>query len=284
PWHAGYRLRGSLHTNVLASQAVVAALVAFAFLQQSRRPWLLRSIFVAMILAIVLTKTRGALATTLVGMSAIYLVGRPLRSSLLVGSLVCVLVSGTMLLLVVAGPGLQSRAQNALLLGRAEGATTLTGRLPLWKTLWRESREHRSLGFGYGAFWTTDRMEKFNKQLEWYPGHSHSVYMQTLLDVGFVGIAFVGALVLASSRRAATMVRVSSDPSYKFFFGFLVAGFVDGLVEVSYVYPRGLGLLVAMVMFSLVMVHAPLGKVSPARNPRNDLLTTPGKLQSELSC
>ncbi|MCG8450763.1 MAG: hypothetical protein MI725_14430, partial [Pirellulales bacterium] len=47
PWHAGYRLRGSLHTNVLASQAVVAALVAFAFLQQSRRPWLLRSIFVA---------------------------------------------------------------------------------------------------------------------------------------------------------------------------------------------------------------------------------------------
>ena len=64
PWSNGYRLNGTLHSNVLASHAMFAALISFAFLQTSKRPLLLATVVLAMLAVIFLTKTRGALATT----------------------------------------------------------------------------------------------------------------------------------------------------------------------------------------------------------------------------
>ncbi len=259
PWLSDFRLRGSIHSNVLASHAMVTALVCFAFWRSSRRPWMLRVVLLAMLGVILLTKTRGALATSGVGMGIIFFAGKSPRAGILAISLLLTTMCLGGLLYVAAGSKVQARVQNALLMGRSEGATTLTGRLPLWKELWRQSSEHRWVGFGYGAFWTTDQMQKLEGKLKWYPGHSHSVYVQTILDVGLFGIVLFLALALTCLRRAYSLLRTTQDPAYYFILGFLVAGFVDGLVEVSFVYPRGLGLLVAIAMFSLVMVHAPLG-------------------------
>jgi len=257
-WRGDYRLNGSIHSNVLASHATIVLLVCYAFLRSSQRPQLLRAILLAMLGVIVLTKTRGALATSFVGMGAIYFAGKLPRARFLAISLITMAASLVGMLYVVVGSEAQNRVQETLLMGRSEGVTTLTGRLPLWKELWRESREHRLLGYGYGAFWTTDRMKKLNQRLKWYPGHSHSVYVHTILDVGLVGIAIFFALVLACLARARKLILATNDPAYYFVLGLLIAGFVDGLLEVSFVYPRGLGLLVAMSMFSLIWVHPPL--------------------------
>ncbi len=258
PWRSGYRLHGTLHTNVLASHAMVTILAAFAFLRDSRRRWLIATVLLAMLLVILLTKTRGAIVTSTAGVCAIYLAGRPFRSSVLAASLLGVSLSAAALLVVVAGHGIQSRVQETLALGRSEGVATLTGRLPLWKTLWRESRDRRWLGYGYGAFFTTERMQQLEEELQWYPGHAHSAYLQTVLDIGLVGAALMLALIVANLRRAYRLVRRTGDPAYRFIFGLLAAGFVDGLVEVSFVYPRGLGLFVAMAMFSLAVAHPAL--------------------------
>ncbi len=262
PWISNYRLSGSTHSNVLASHAMVTALVCFAFWRSSRRPWLLQTVLLAMLGVLLLTKTRGALATSFVGMGTIYFAGKSPRSGFLALSLFMTALSLAALLYVAVGSEAQNRVQDALLMGRSEGATTLTGRLPLWKELGYHVEERPWIGHGYGAFWTTDQMQKLEGKLEWYPGHSHNVYMQTLLDVGLLGLVLFLALVLSCLGRARNLMRTTNDPTYRFVFGFLVAGFMDGLVEVSFVYPRGLGLLVAIVMFSLVMVHAPFASLA----------------------
>ncbi len=278
PWISDFRLKGSIHSNVLASHAMVTALVCFAFWRSSRRPWILQTVLLAMLGVILLTKTRGALATSFVGMGTIFFAGKSLRSGLLALSLLMTAWSLAALLYVVAGSEAQNRVQGALLMGRSEGATTLTGRVPLWKELWRQSRDHRWIGYGYGAFWTTDQMQKLERKLQWYPGHSHSAYMQTMLDVGLIGLMLFLALALACLGRARNLIRAAKDPAYYFVVGFLTAGFVDGLVEVSFVYPRGLGLLVAIAMFSLVIVHAPVASLAAeaTRNDKSEEVSTLG--------
>jgi O-antigen ligase len=177
------------------------------------------------------------------------------------------------LVFVLADSGLQSRAENALLLGRSEGATTLTGRLPLWAALWEKSEGRRWLGFGYGAFWTVDRMRELNKDLGWYPGHSHSAYLHTMLDIGLVGAALMLSLAGAGVWQARRLVHRTGEPAYKFVLGLLAAGFVDGLVVVSFVYPRGLGLLLAMALFVLMTRHPALATAKSSsldRVPRRE--------------
>jgi len=261
PWQGDFRLKGSIHSNVLACHAMFTLLICFAFSRTARRPRLLQAVALAMLGVILLTKTRGALATSCLGVGTIYFASKSPRAGFLVVSLMLTAMSLVALIYVAAGTQAQSRVQDTLLMGRSEGATTLTGRLPLWKELWLQSKGHRWMGFGYGAFWTTDQMEKLQGKLEWFPGHSHSIYMQTMLDLGVLGISLYLMLVLSCLVRARYLIRTTNDPAFYFVFGFLTAGFVDGIVEVSYVYPRGLGLLVAIAMMSMVMVHAPVGSL-----------------------
>ena len=111
--------------------------------------------------------------------------------------------------------------------------------------------------------------------------------MQTILDVGLIGLMMFVLLALTCLVRARKLMRITSDPAFSFSFGFLVAGFVDGLVEVSFVYPRGLGLVVAISIFSLVIVHAPeTNRTTVASEDRksNPLGRVSRGYRSQLSC
>ena len=262
PWAADFRLHGTLHSNLLAHQALITLFVAFALCQTSAKPWVWKTIFLAMLAVILLTKTRGALASAILGLTAIVMVGRPFRSVLLLTSSVATLLLAAALLVVVMGSEVQQRLQQTATLGRTEGVGTLTGRVPLWQAVLKESKDHRWKGYGYGAFWNTDRTVKLAKQLDWFPGHSHSAYLQTVLDVGYIGATLILLLVFAAIVRATLLLRATGDPSYKFVIGLLMAGLIDGIVEVSFVYPRELGLFVAIAMFMLVVAH-PQREVAP---------------------
>ena len=64
PWQADYRLTGTMHSNALAIQAGVVAIIAYAFAARgNERKFLWYAIFLAAVAIVVLTKTRTALAT-----------------------------------------------------------------------------------------------------------------------------------------------------------------------------------------------------------------------------
>jgi len=224
PWTGDFRLSGTLHSNLLAHHCLVVILIAVALLPVARRVWLWRALLLAVFAVLILTKTRGALGSTLLGIAAIKLVGRPVWSIAFGVSLLGTLLIAGILAVVVAGPDAQARLGEAMVLGRSEGVTTLTGRIPLWTAVMHESRGNRLKGYGYGGFWTIDMTEKMSDELQWYPRHSHSAYVHTMVDLGYVGVGLFLSLLFACLAAALRMFRQTRDPAYKFIFGFLLAG------------------------------------------------------------
>lgn len=255
PWASDFRLHGTLHSNLLAHHALVVLLIAVALSVSSRNVWFWRSLVIAIFMVIILTKTRGALASAIVGVTAIKLIGKPLWSIALVSSLLGCCLLAFALLVSISGSQAQQKLADVVVLGRSKGVTTLTGRIPLWQAVWHESRGRRMQGYGYGAFWSIERTEKMFKELQWYPRHSHSAYVHTIMDLGYIGVSLVLALVFACLVASLKAFRASGDVAYTFFFGFLAAGLLDGFIEISYVSPRELGLYVSMVMMSLIIAH-----------------------------
>ena len=244
PWYADYRLGGTLHTNTLSSHAAVLTIVAFCFQSRSSRPWLLRSIVVSALAIILLTKTRGSLATAMFGIGASFFAGRRPLTIFVVGSLCLALVS----LLGFAIMSDSGPMADLLLLGRSDDAVTLTGRTPLWEVLWDETEGRRTFGFGFGAFWITEQLEALNDEVEWHPGHSHNAFLQTILDTGFIGLGMALLVAFLSIQRASLLFRSTSNPAFAFCFAYIASGFVDGCLEVSVIYPRALGLISAIAV------------------------------------
>lgn len=265
PWRSNFRLHGTIHSNALAGLGLVALLASATLAGLGKRRALWTTLAVSMLSVVVLTKTRGVLAASLFGLMSLYLIRRTLVSNLLLissGVIVLCVLMGTF---VLGGTALQHTMEESLELGRSEGVSSLTGRLPLWRTLWKESQGHRGIGFGYGAFWTTDRIQSLFLQLEWYPGHSHSAYVHTLLDLGFVGVTSVACLVVSALLRCKRLLAMGGDPAYQFFFALLCAGIVHGFSEVEFVYPRALGIFLAVAFFSIVYDRAPAAETVDSR-------------------
>ena len=257
PWVSGFRLHGTLHSNLLAHQSLVVLLIGVALLPSARNSWFWRAVVLAMLSVILLTKTRGALASAIIGITAIKLVGRPAWSIAFAGSLLATFLLGVALVVAMAGSQIQDQLGEILILGRSEELGTLTGRIPLWEAVWEESAGRRWQGFGYGAFWSIDRTEDLSKELQWFPRHAHSAYMHTILDLGYVGVELLLTLVATCLVAALRMFRATGDTAYKFYFAFLATGLVDGFVEIAYVSPRELGLFVSIVIMGIVVFHPP---------------------------
>lgn len=79
---------------------------------------------------------------------------------------------------------------------------TLSGRLPLWKVVWPWIEQRPLLGYGYAAFWEPDsyriRQITGHPSAQWEVYYSHNGALETLLDVGVVGLS----LLLAAYVRA----------------------------------------------------------------------------------
>jgi O-antigen ligase len=256
PWHADYRLTGSMHSNILAVQAAVVALVAYAFaLQPGKSAAFCRALFVAALSVVILTKARTALSTVVAGIAAIHIVGRPARQSMFFASFGATVVAIALLGATAVGVSDMHGIQNVANLGRSDDPGDLTGRLPLWNFVWNESAGRHLEGFGWGAFWLTDRIKSAREALNWFPHHSHNAYLQVAVDLGLVELAIMLAIGLIALRRAAVLVRRTSLPEASALVAILVAVFVNSIAESAFVMPRDMGLFAAAAVFSLIVAR-----------------------------
>jgi exopolysaccharide production protein ExoQ len=257
PWLADYRLTGSMHSNILAVKAAVVALIAYAFaLQPGKRVNFCWVVFAAALAVVLLTRARTALATVLVGVAAIHVVGRPARQWLFLASGLVTVVG--IVLIVTAGFGLLDGGgvHSAANLGRSDDAAgDLTGRVPLWNFVWHESAGHHLEGYGWGAFWLTERVRSARDALHWFPRHAHNAYLQIMVNLGLVELAIVVVIGLIALRRAASFVGRTGLPEYSALVAVLVGIFVNGVAESAFAMPRDMGLFAATAVLSLVVVR-----------------------------
>jgi O-antigen ligase len=256
PWHSDYRLTGSMHSNILAVQAAVVALIAYAFaVRRDPRAAMWWTIFLVAAAIVYLTKARTALVSVAVGAAAVHVVGRPTRNWLLLATTAATVLAAVLLSALMLGAFDGREAQRVASMGRTDNTEALTGRVPLWNFIRGELSGHELQGYGWGAFWLVERTLTAHDELGWYPRHSHNAYLQVVVNLGVVGLMIAVAVGIWALARATRQVVLTSRPEYSALAAVLVGMFVNGIAESAFVMPRDMGLVSAAVVFSFVFIH-----------------------------
>ena len=151
-------------------------------------------------------------------------------------------------------------------MGRSDDVSEMTGRVPLWNFVWHASEGRHIQGFGYGAFWVVDRTRAAWDALNWFPRHSHSAYLQTVVNLGLVGLAVVLAIGVITLCRAATLARRTGLAEYYALAAVVVGIFVNGVAESAFAMPRDMGLFAAAAVLSLAATRVATKSVTVAKS------------------
>jgi O-antigen ligase len=82
------------------------------------------------------------------------------------------------------------------ILGRDQ---TLTGRTQIWASLVPYAKKHILLGYGFGGFWTTSLREEI-------ASHAHNGYLDTVLDLGFIGLIVLCFFLLSVVKKLSRLI------------------------------------------------------------------------------
>ena len=255
PWASDFRMHGTIHSSALAHHALVMALGAAALSIDSPKKLSWQLLLAFALITIIFSKTRGGFAATLIGLIVIQSLRFKPQTNLLIAVTFILIISTVIVVSGLGGPQMWKRLGNTIALGRSEGVSTLTGRLPLWEVVWNDSHGVRIFGAGYGAFWTTKRTYSLSGFLEWYPRHSHNAYLETIVDLGLVGLMLLISIIATSLVVAIRSYLTTQNVVYAFVAGFVAAGIIDGFVEVIFVSIRELGLFIGLAICLLMFRH-----------------------------
>ncbi len=263
PWTSGYRFTGTVHPNTQGGYCSLVCLSAACMAKDAKRS---RALFIALavggFICLLLTRSRsGFAALTVTTFVLWWRVASPrMRILSVLGTtwLLCTLLLAGGL----AGLKMEGRIGNAVLLGRQEQATSLSGRIPLWTKLSEYIAQQPLLGYGYQTFWNADRIADISSREQWAIHVAHSAYVETLLGIGLIGGFVVLGAVILGVRRAATRDGRYHQPGYAFLLGLLVYSLVDGTLTSAPVQVLFFSFVVACAMVHLAF-HAKSQSMQP---------------------
>lgn len=125
---------------------------------------------------------------------------------------------------------------------------TLTGRIPLWESLWEFIRLKFWFGYGYGAFFSGLQSET---QLlwrihMWKPPHAHNGLIAVWLDLGFVGLFIFILGYFGSLGKALFTYLTLKDARALWAFSFLLYTVVYNITEVSFLSINSLNWIISL--------------------------------------
>ncbi|XZE17898.1 O-antigen ligase family protein [Pirellulaceae bacterium SH449] len=183
-----YRFSGIFHPGKQAFNCGLLFLASLTlFLHERKRLFL----FIGAIAFgfLIMTKARtGAAATLIAGLLLVW-PHLSVRWVVATGILGGWLTVGAVLFAGISGRGIDVGAVATM--GRdneSADPTQLTGRWPIWKETLSHVYQRPLLGYGYGAFWTPQRYEVYERRMGWALAHSHSAYIEALINVGLIGM------------------------------------------------------------------------------------------------
>jgi O-antigen ligase len=170
----------------------------------------------------------------------------------------------TTLLIIVSFAGLswqllssevRSSIAGGATLGRKDKAAALTGRFPLWEQALQQADNDLIRGSGFGAFWNNDRTKIMGEELEWFPRHAHSAYIEMIVNLGYIGLGILLVLVLSMLATSFLSSRQTGQVHYTVCTAIIVSEMVYGLTEAAPILPRDQGLFNVILMYALVFSH-----------------------------
>jgi O-antigen ligase len=232
PWSDGYRFSGGEHPNTQSLYGEITCLGAVAMLGDARWPrhysvWIL--LFATPLL--LLTGSRTACGAVVVAVLVYLSIRAPLRTRLVLGVSFAWVALIVVLFLSLAAPDTSQGVKSSLLLGRAESAGSLTGRVPLWTELWERVQQHPIAGYGYSAFWTVQRKDELWQRLEWVTPSAHNTLLEALLSVGFVGATILVLISAIGWWTALRRYEATRTSGHAFWLMFMTACWINCLTE-----------------------------------------------------
>ena len=202
PFRSGYRFSGTLYPNLQGTVCAIFIICLVSGNIQARYLHVMRycALFVAMTL-LILTQSRdsmAALAVVGVFIGTSRWSKRSVVKLIASACLICALITGA---LVLAFPGVTGRdLTSAITLDRDTVAADGIGgtRLSIWTECLSLLAARPLLGYGYGSFWSEERVREMADRLGLLVLHAHNGYLDVALNTGLVGCAvFVMALFWA---------------------------------------------------------------------------------------
>ncbi|GMW01032.1 MAG: hypothetical protein AMXMBFR84_21690 [Candidatus Hydrogenedentota bacterium] len=257
-----YRFSGTIHPN---NQGVNCSLILLSGITAALTEKKYKLFFAAMVgLALaflLLTKSRTSLISFLVALSLFVVV--TFGHSRHFAFAMSLLMTAVFSVLLLASDTVSSYLSNAILLGRTDqdvsGAMTLTGRLPLWQHLLEYAAERPIQGYGYGSFFTVDRIRDISAHQDWPIAECHSVFLEVLLGLGIVGVTSYAMIQILGFVRTITYARATGDTRYAFLGSLLLLGIVGGLAESTLLVPT-MQTFVQFVTLAFVAFQMPSGE------------------------
>lgn len=202
-------------------------------------------------LPLILSQSRTSWIIGLVG-PAIVLILKLMRGR--AGVAIAAWTVGIMLLVAALVFVKQEISVVAPLLGRQ---TDLTGRVELWSAVMPYIADRPLLGHGLAAFWYKDSQSVANiwDTIGWRPPTAHEGWLDLLLDLGFVGVAFLAAQIFFLLVRGTRAIVNNGDPDASYFLLMPLVILIHNLTE-SALFREG-------VMWVLIVVSTvALAKIS----------------------
>lgn len=178
-------------------------------------------------------------------------VKRPWRVYLLVAILVA--APFATLFMGMGGGALEGMGRDA----------TLTGRTEIWKDVLSMSGSPL-IGTGFESFWLGKRADRMWGMFYFHPTQAHNGYIEVYLELGWIGIALLAAIVVTGCRDAVAMLR--PDPhAARIRLAYIVVALAYNMTEAGF---RMMTLTWFFFLLSAVVVSkvAVQGSQSPSRS------------------
>lgn len=250
-----YRFSGTLHANRQAANCGLIVLSsACLFASERKLRWLM--LFVVGATFLTLTSSRGATIAILIALGMVSYAGATLVHRVLIFLGLATALSIAMMFLSTSDIDMSQPVEQLVRMGRVEDTvgevSSLTGRIPIWVEAFGDIVDRPILGYGYGAFWTPDRVHAYSYIHNWAFNNAHSIYLESLLNVGAVGLGIGLVIAIITFFDCAKWFRKHREPGDQFVMGLIAFAAVHGVVEAIYI-TAGLPLILCMIGVGLAI-------------------------------
>jgi O-antigen ligase len=157
-----------------------------------------------------------------------------------------------LILLMVVGAGLTMYLGGGAGVAHALGRRSdLTGRTEIWDAL-IPIAPNALIGAGFESFWLGPRLDQVRRAFMGNPlNEAHNGYLETYLNLGWVGLCLIAWILVSGYRRAA--IAFSHDPAFgSLLLAYVAAGAVYNVTEAGFrmLTPNWIFLLFAVVSAS----------------------------------
>lgn len=246
-----YRFSGTCHPESQGLNCAMLILSSFVVAKTSHGLGLLACRFTILfgLIFLLLTRSRGPVVATIIALIIFRLYTSERKRNI---SLIYILIFILALLFLFFGQFSLDYFGTGFLMGRSEEeAFDLNGRIPLWFESVEYISKRPVFGYGFQGFWTPNRIDDISNSQGWFLNSSHSIYIETTLNLGLLGLALFMSMVATGLITARDSFLFEGRVEMVFGVCLLTLTLVDGILSSSIGGVSYLAFFLLVLLFSI---------------------------------